>query len=93
MEPDSSDPASILWDGGLSSGESSIAQKESSISSRMKKRKKFFNQLAAKKDEHPKFSTEHTYTFEVSEPTCYSVYGERRGFSKTVSSAVLPTHA
>lgn len=66
VEPDYSDPASILWEGGSHLEESGVAQKETSISSRIKRRKKVFNQLAAKKDEHPKFSTEYAYTFEVS---------------------------
>ena len=74
VEPDAGDPTSILWEGGSSSGESGIAQKETSISSRMKKRKKVFNHLAAKKDENMKFSTEHEYTFEVSQAVKLSLW-------------------
>jgi len=69
IEPPSSDPASILWDGVSMSEEFNSTQEKASIASRMKKRKKVFNQVFAKKEEHPQFSTEHEYTFEVSK-TC-----------------------
>jgi len=64
IEPPSSDPSSILWKGESNSVEFDSAQEETSISSRMKKRKKVFNQVAATLDEDKQFSIEHEYTFE-----------------------------
>ncbi|CAJ1952402.1 unnamed protein product [Cylindrotheca closterium] len=64
IEAPSSDPLSILWEGESSSEEFDSSQETTSISSRMKKRKKVFNQVAARKDEDKRFSTEHEYTFE-----------------------------
>jgi len=61
-EPCSSDPSSIMLalekDLGLTN------KRSSSVTNRMKRRKKAFNSVAAKKKELPRFSTDKEYTFE-----------------------------
>lgn len=67
IEPLSSDPLSILWDAKANSEKRSVGEEsDSSVASRIKKRKKKFNLIACGKNESPTFSTENIYTFEVS---------------------------